>query len=366
MKISKKNIFLIVSIIIVLIIAIIGGVIVFKEKEQDNNELSIKTSGSNSKKEQIKIVESEAKSVKLTDYNNGQFSMKLPEGWKVDTLGDNIHYTIKAYNPDDPSYQMFFNMKTEGYNKSQAAKNFQQKYYPNSIFAKTAVLEDETTEGFYKIFNELGALNNTAEFTFPTLNNFTLIEKIGTAPIGGDILRANYTNESGKQGEGLFTAYVYDPGPYYVNENVFSGNKIDIYYLSVYNTIFISAPKDEFINWEETLNTMVSSLEFSDSFVSQFNSQQDAVMKNSQSVRSIGNQISDGIMSSWESRSAAYDRMSQKQSDATLGYERVYDTETGDIYKAYNGFTDDYDGKRYQPITEDMYTKSIEGYIEKD
>lgn len=26
--------------------------------------------------------------------------------------------------------------------------------------------------------------------------------------------------------------------------------------------------------------------------------------------------------------------MSQKQSDATLGYERVYDIETGEIYKA--------------------------------
>ena len=41
------------------------------------------------------------------------------------------------------------------------------------------------------------------------------------------------------------------------------------------------------------------------------------------------------------------------------------DTETGEIYKAYNGFTDDYNGKRYQSITDDMYTKAISGYIEK-
>ena len=88
-------------------------------------------------------------------------------------------------------------------------------------------------------------------------------------------------------------------------------------------------------------------------------------MNNFQSIRSIGNQISDGIMDSWEKRSNSYDIMSQKQSDATLGYERVYDTETGDIYKAYNGFTDDYDGERYKSITEDMYTKKTSGYIEK-
>ena len=88
-------------------------------------------------------------------------------------------------------------------------------------------------------------------------------------------------------------------------------------------------------------------------------------MKNFQNVRSICNQISDGIMDSWEKRSKSYDIMSQKQSDATLGYERVYNTETGEIYKAYNGFTDDYDGKKYKAITDDMYTEKTSGYIEK-
>lgn len=44
----------------------------------------------------------------------------------------------------------------------------------------------------------------------------------------------------------------------------------------------------------------------------------------------------------------------------------MYDTETGRIYKATNGFTDDYDGKRYQPVTDDsMYAKAVSGYIEK-
>ena len=69
-------------------------------------------------------------------------------------------------------------------------------------------------------------------------------------------------------------------------------------------------------------------------------------------------------MSAWENRQKSYDIMSQKQSDATLGYERVYDTETGDIYKAYNGFTDDYYGNRYQGITDDMYSEAVSGYIE--
>ena len=88
-------------------------------------------------------------------------------------------------------------------------------------------------------------------------------------------------------------------------------------------------------------------------------------MKNFQQIRAIGNEISDGIMDSWNKRNTSFDIMSQKQSDATLGYERVYDTETNEIYKAYNGFNDEYDGERYKPVTDDMYLEKTSGYIEK-
>ena len=55
--------------------------------------------------------------------------------------------------------------------------------------------------------------------------------------------------------------------------------------------------------------------------------------------------------------------MSQKQSDATLGYERIVDTETGNIYKINNDFTDWYDDSRYKSITDDQYTDSVEAVI---
>ena len=348
-KIKNKNILIAT---IAILIVIVGVIYMLPKLSSNSNEPSAEPNS----KSKFVIKESETKTIKYTEFNNGLIKMKVPEGWKVDTIGDYIHYTVKAYDPEKPSYQFFFNLKTEGYNKSEDAKAFQQRYYPNSMFAKTSVIATKDTEGFYKIFNDLGTLNNTSTFTFPTLNDFT---------IGGDILRATFKDLSGTEAEGLFTAYVYDAGTYYVPENIISGKQIDIYYLNVYDTIFVTAPKDEFIDWQDTLNSVASSLEFTDTFLNGFNSQQDAVMKNFQSVRNICNQISDGIMDSWEKRSTSYDIMSQKQSDATLGYERVYDTETNEVYKAYNGFTDDYDGKRYKSITDDMYTKETSGYIEK-
>ena len=354
---NKKNLIiavLVILLIVMLLIFFFGG-----------NKSSSIGSGGLFKKDNFVIRDSETKNIVLEDYSNDLFNIKIPKGWKVDTLGDYIHYTIKVYDPSNPLYQFFLNLKTEGYNKSQDAKNWQQKYYPDSLFAKASVLDNPTTEGFYKIFNDLGTLNNTSSFTFPVLNNFTVTSNLGANSLGGDILRATFTDNSGEAGEGIFMAYVYDVGSYYVSENIISGKQIDIYYLNVYDAIFMTTPKDEFINWESTLNSIFSSLQFTDTFLNGYNSEQDSVMKNFQSIRNIGNQISDSIMSSWENRSASYDIMSQKQSDATLGYERVYDTETNEVYKAYNGFTDDYDGARYKAIDDSMYTKGISGYIEK-
>ena len=354
-NISKKNLIIISAAILV----VIGGVILLTKVGNKGKGVFYNPD------KNIKIVKSEASKIELEDYTTNEFSIKKPKGWKVDTLGDYIHYTIKVYNPNNPLYQFFFNMKTEGYNKSEDAKRWQQTYYPNNIFAKTSVIATKDTLGFYKIFNDMGSLNNTSAFTFPVLTDFTVSENLGKGSLGGDMLRATFKDSSGKDGEGIFTAYVYDPGPYYVNENIMSGKKIDIQYLNVYDTIFITTPKDEFIDWEDILNTICSSLNFTNSFISGFYSEQDAVMKNFQEIRAIGNEISDGIMDSWNRRNTSFDIMSQKQSDATLGYERVYDTKTNEIYKAYNGFTDDYDGKRYKPVTDEMYTKKTSGYIEK-
>ena len=353
---DKKNL------IIILLVVTIGIFIIVKNvnKSESDGGLIIGNNDTN-----VKIVANEVSKIELEEYKTDLFSINKPKGWKVETIGDYIHYTIKIYNPENPTYQFFFNMKTEGYNKSEDAKKWQQTYYPNSIFAKTSVIATKDTEGFYKIFNDLGTLNNTSTFTFPTLSNFTVSENLGKGSLGGDMLRATFKDSNGKEGEGIFTAYVYDAGPYYVYENIISGKQIDIQYLNVYDAIFITTPKGELVDWQDILNSVASSLVFTDTFINGFNNQQDAVMKNFQQIRAIGNQISDGIMDSWNKRNKSFDIISQKQSDATLGYERVYDTETGDIYKAYNGFTDEYNGNRYKPITDDMYIKKTSGYIEK-
>ena len=189
LNISKKNLI----IIGVVILIVIGGILLLTG---DNGKGLFYNPDKN-----IKIVKSEASKIELEDYKTNEFSIKIPKGWKVDTLGDYIHYTIKVYNPDKPLYQFFFNMKTEGYNKSEDAKRWQQKYYPNDMFAKTSVIATKDTEGFYKIFNDLGTLNNTAAFTCPTLTDFTVSENLGKGSLGGDMLRATFKDANSEEGK---------------------------------------------------------------------------------------------------------------------------------------------------------------------
>lgn len=290
----------------------------------------------------------------LEDYDNGMFSMKIPSGWKVDVIGgvDCIHYTFRVFDPKDSGYQIFFNMKTEGYLSSEKERKWYDSLYPGTPMGTLPAIEPRTTEAFYKILSRAMSIA-APNFEFPTINEFTVIEKIGTNPTGGDILRATYMNEENKKIDGLFSATVVPVSLYYVTAN------------NVYSTVFFTAPENELVEWESVLNKCTESIKFSDEFIKQFGNQEKELAKQIANNAKFCNEMTDIITSGWEQRQSTYDIISQKQSDATLGYERVYDTETGEVYKAYNGFTDDYSGERYQPITDDMYNLAIDGYIEK-
>lgn len=353
-KNNKKNIYIIIFVILGIIVL---GIILYFIFDSINYE-------------NVKITKNETSIIEYGDYDNGLISLKIPKGWKVMIAPvDYIHYVFKVYNPNDSNYMFLFNLKQEGFLKSEKARSTYQKYYPDSSFAKLAAVEPQTTEAFYTVWNKNAKYINEVDINYeylPYFNEFKVIDNLGKSIFGGDILRATYTDSNGKIIQGIFTANVKNVGTYYINTdimNIFS-ERVDVSPLNVYNIIVMSAPDSEFNNWEPILNYCLSTLMFSDSFIKGFNSEEVTLMNSIRANQRIYDQISEGIMDSWEKRNDSYDIISQKQSDATLGYERVYDTETGDIYKAKNGFMDNYDGERYKTITDDMYTKATSGYIE--
>ena len=303
----------------------------------------------------VNIKKSAAKTVEFQTFNNGLFSMKIPKGWIVSTgKSDYIHYTFMVYNPANPDYKIFFNMKTEGYLKTPKMKKFYSRYYPNSPFAQLPVIYPQTTDAFYKVYTKAFNLSQSIlPFKVPVINNFTSVQNLGKNITGGSIVRAVYQNENGKSVEGVFTATIKE----------FAMPPVVI--LIVYNTVFFTTPANELVDWMPVLNYCLSTIKFSDQFINGYYREQGQVVKNANAIQAICNQTSDIITSGWNARQKTYDILSQKRSDATMGYERVQDTDTGEIYKATVGFSDhDWHGK-YEPITDDMYNLPTAGYIEK-
>ena len=310
----------------------------------------------------LKITASETSQIEYEDYDNGLVSLSIPSGWKVEVPSVGYSsYTFKVYNPDNKDYMFLFVLKLTGFLKSEGARAAFARMYPAAIFGKLAAIDPQTTEAFYKVWNTNVKIANDEQLKyqyFPYLNDFEVIENLGQISLGGDILRANFKNDNGDLQQGLFTSSIFDSGSYYMYGYDFAP-------LNAYHTIMMMTPDDDFNNWQEIFDYCLGTISFSETFMQGFNKEEQTTVATVQANAKIYDEISDMIMDSWEKRNNSYDIISQKQSDATLGYERVYDTETGEVYKAYNGFTDDYTGSRYQTITDDMYTSSISGYIEK-
>ncbi len=374
MEKKKKIIIIVVSII--LAVALIGGIVavaIIQMNGNNNGNETTKTSGGKlfSKEPKVTITKNEASTVEYDTYDNSLVSFKYPKGWTVEIAPvDYIHYCFKVYNPKNPDYMLFFGLKHEGFLKTEHARQVYAGYYPDAIFSKLPAIDPQTTKAYYEKWNEIAKYLNDVDFKSmpsfaPTFKNLELGDNLGTVTIGGDILRGTYDGQNGKC-QGLFTATVKDIGTYYISENIWNplGPQVDVWPLNVYNIIFMTAPEEEFINWQPILDNCLASIEFSQTFINGFNQEETTITQTIIANQKVYDSTSDMIMDSWEQRNASTDRISQKQSDATLGYERVYDTDTGEIYKAPNGFMDHYDGTKYESITDDMYTEPTVGYIE--
>ena len=364
---------IIVTVIIVAIVLGIGGLIYSKVKNNDTGNDIRKIA----KKENVKIRENEVRQLTLEDYSTDVFSMKKPTGWTVEGAGIGVFYAIRAYDPQNTNNQVFLMVKIQPLLKSDSAKSTWQNYYnltggnvQYKVFADAVVLNNPTTEGFYNKFGEITSYVNSIEptlssFKFPTFNNFTKQEEFDSTAsmksvaLDSKVLRATFKGDNGKDGEGLFLASVVDFGSGQYQAGV------DMSYYMVYDIMSVTSEKDKFIDYKDILLQTVNSINFTDSYVKTTIDNSNAQTQKALELSASIQRAFDSYMSAWENRSKSYDIMSQKQSDAMLGYERVYDTENGDIYKAYNGFTDDYDGERYKSISDNMYTEPTYGYIDK-
>lgn len=332
----------------------------------------------------VSITETAARTVDLELYETPDFSIQIPKGWTVTSGGTGMYHSIRIQDTAEPLNQMFVLLKADILLHSQEGKDAWTYYsgvtgMPDmQIFAQAPVLSSPSTENFYQIFPQYADFAaqygpGYAGYTFPQFEAFTVTERfpstgsLSAYALGDELLRATFT-EDGREGEGMFAASVVDFGSVPIAAGPPVGYQLpqaDGGYYMAYNIMAVTAAKDTFVEWEGILTESLGTLEYSENFVNATIQAGQEVVQQAMDFSRNANEVLNGIMSSWKARDTSVDIQSQKQSDATLGYERVYDTETGDIYRAENGWSDSYSGERYQPVTEDeMYVQPISGYIE--
>ena len=142
----------------------------------------------------VKVTQTAAKAVQTEKYESADFSMTIPKGWTVTTGGTNIYHSIRVSDPNEPLNQMFVLLKADILLHSQTGKNAWQQNYSMgntqaALFAKAPVLENPSTEGFFKIFPQYAAFVSEVEtdysgYTFPQFGDFTVTDRYKQYEIG--------------------------------------------------------------------------------------------------------------------------------------------------------------------------------------
>lgn len=330
--------------------------------------------------EGITVRPSESSQIQLADYDDGWVSMKIPQGWNVYVGGTVETFAIRIVDPNDDRNQIFRYVQ-QNYAETEASEQIYRRYGTELPY-----LQEPTVEGVIRMQNNLSSLSQIglfaqayAYYEFPCISNLNVIERYDTGEtpslmnIDPTIIRASFNNGNAANGgecEGLFSANITNPfraagaelRGYGIPEDPNLYNLTGTY--TVFFTTGISAAKEEFINYEPILLECIDSMQYSQKFVDLYMETSNNEAMNALEIGRQLNQASQDYNDAWFSRQTSYDIISQKQSDATMGYERVYDTEKGEIYKANNGFLDVYDGERYVPVTDSQYTEPVAGYID--
>ncbi len=312
-------------------------------------------------------------SVDLVDYQGENFTMQIPEGWKVETTGQAETTAIYAYNPDDKRYGIYYQFQSKPLMRNYDERNVYARYAnvdPDKygVYSLAPVIRLGDVESFYVNFdaytdNIQSYKIEFADFHFPKLTGFTKTDisknktSFGTQAKDDSTLRATFTTadltESAPEnrGEGIFTGTVIN----------YDSSDIAGYYI-VYGGAFISAPEDLLVAYQPSLIKSLKSLKFTDEFA-QSVTEAETWDEHAASPNDMIQESAENIAKLWKNRDLSYDTLRQKHVDTRDGYERVWDLENEQSYQAFKGFMAGYTGNRFRAVTDEEYARAPAGTI---
>ena len=280
-------------------------------------------------------------SVEWEQYSSPYFTLTIPKGWEVQWKGN--------------AQQLYWYISKPGVllGMSNLDHRYAAKDYRLCQMGITDLyLSNATVDEFFSTIYA----NTTDYFTVKNAcvpSNYAQLQALRPNDPIKDYrsLWAEFS-ENGQEGEGVYSAVVMN------SKDVWSaGMNYGMWEINCIVTQW--APRGEFVNWYPVLHKIAQSFSYTQYYVQEWRS----VLGTTLTPDSSGN---DSVVEAFEERSTADTILQEKRSDMIGEYERVVDNETGNIYRAWNGFLEDIgEQNRYSAITESQYADGYVGWIEK-
>lgn len=312
-----------------------------------NEEISaptIKSTIKSTSKSASKSVLTIPSKIQLEEYQNYPLYIKKPKGWEVIIAGSCAQLSFLVRDRDAPQNQLFFFIEYGPLYFSAQQKETDRVYMSQAGYIvpwyEQPVVYPFNHENFLQQFHLSAKTRLAKDYMrqIPELENVQIVSSINAAsPIGNaKFIRALF-DQNRKISEGIFYIVIMTT-PY----AGYAG--IDKAYLFT----GVSADKDKFKYYENELLESIKSAKISDDYVS------DCIRKTSSGtpgavdlseVSKTISETADIMTGGWDSRTKSENIMSEKWSDARMGRERVYNTDTDEVYHV----TPDWYEKTYEP-----------------
>ncbi|MBR1483197.1 MAG: hypothetical protein IJ598_09570 [Ruminococcus sp.] len=292
---------------------------------------------------EITVRPAEWAAVQWQPYSSPNFTLNIPAGWEVQWQGDANQLRWMATSPD----------------KTVGITNIDHCYAAKDASMQQALGFSMSMEnGTVREFFEKNFADSTEYFTVQSScvpKDKDLLQSVRPyTPIHDyQALYATFKDEN-VEGEGIYSAVVMDS-----KDVIFNGANYGAWEVNCVLTQW--APQGRFVDWAPVLANIMQSFRYTEAYLAQWRQ-----IANDATATPTTINDTDPVMEAFEERSKSDTIIQEKRSDMLEEYERVYDNESGKIYRAYNGFLDDIgDQNRYTPITDSQYADGYDGWIDK-
>lgn len=293
---------------------------------------------------EVSVRPAEWASVQWQPYSCAYFTLSVPTGWQVQWDGNAQKLWWRVTNPEGDVG--IYNLDHDYAAKDPAMTQTLGFQKP---------LNDASVQGYFEMIYE-----NSSDY-FSVQNslvpaNYNVLQSSTNKKIWDyKALYATFKDSTVGEGEGVYSAVMFDHDDIIIRGANYANWEIDAI-LSQW------APLGQFVNWSGVLAQIAQSFAYTDYYVQEWQG-----WLNTSVTPTSSTSDTDPVMQAFEERSKSDTVIQEKRSDMIGEYERVYDNETGNIYRAYNGFLDDIgDQNRYTPITDNQYADGYVGWIDKD